>query len=225
MARSKARTYGRKKAAWRAKKKRALVSTVRKVAYSIQETKYFTLDVANIGAAGVYNITPCSLLNSIGVGTSVSTRIGNKIYVKYIRMQVQAYGKPPVGSSGMNIRVVVAKAIGINNGTADQSQLIIPFTSSLESVTGQRNPLYLGKWQVYQDKLFPIMPVTTTLCGPFYNQDWFIPINEQFVFTGTPGATTTSSAMTEKDLIVFVMFSDANCCDVKYKVTVAFKDA
>lgn len=246
------RTYRRKATRRRPTYKRrprksTMYRVARRVAYQIAETKYYdsvvaTPDLANNGlwspqvgndANHPHNKwAVLDLLNSIIVGNTNHTRIGNKIMVKYIQIYIAiGMGKSQDLESG-TCRFLLIRDKGTQGNLIDVAgsyfDPVGPYITGQQiSINAPKNSNNLRRYATLLDRQHSVQlfggSQDAKTATPVMN--FYIPVNRVFTYKAGTDGWNGASCMVE-ETIQFALAADmSGCCNVSLRFRVAYKDA
>lgn len=227
----------------------------------IAETKYYQAHMEFAG--GTFNLTGAtqassllsaatgtvytyqwSLLNALGVGNTDRTRIGSRIFVKYVlityyfQMSVATPGINE-GAYGMNCRyglvldrradqsdTTTRELWDSGNGGVYGSANTIPFyyIAAFKSINNMNRFKFLLDRQhrvIYNNNSGTNSTSATTGTGIVQH---FVPIFKTFDYNYTAGSDMKGGVMQKNDILAYAVPSASNCCIVNATFRIAFTD-
>lgn len=152
----------------------------------------------------------------IGVGTNESSRIGNSVFVKYVRVYIDAL-PTPITATGilrmtyvMDLRQVAATAPGYTD----------VFDSS--SPSALLNRANIGRFKVLYDRRFVIRQMSSD-AGAHFIRSVFVPINREVRWNSNTEASVVKNGVYQ--LLYWVDLDNANACTVTWRTRTAYIDA
>lgn len=230
---------------------RAFSRRVRKIAYGIQEKKFYeywfnaqqTL-AYSAPSASLSNIPigldwmGGSLINTIQVGTANDQRIGHKIHVKYIQLNIFVAPDQTDANhikNGMACRYMVLRDRNAAGQTMPrqitQSQLVPGIVAQHRDLIfgAFRHRDVLGRYKVLCDEQHLASYTSSTSTTGTRVVQKFIKVNRTFNFTSqAPGPVPDmkeTSNMNQGDLLFIACANMVDCCSMRVGVRVCFTDA
>lgn len=224
---------------------------VRRIAYSIAEKKYWQYTFAgtdtavpvaygtawlhplalNADSVAKDTVVPRSLVNTIPLGNTSASRIGNKVFVEYIQLSmfvnfdVPAIANPML-PNGCLLRYGIYYDKQHGGNAAVLPNLFEPYTAATGYNYGAlRNFNTLGKYKTLRDKQIRMAYTSSTTGTGIPAIQEYIPIKREFTLSTAVTDSTTAANMIKNDLGIFVLCSHSNMCYVRIMVRVCFRDA
>lgn len=222
--------------------KKSLAPRVKRITYSVLEKKnaenIFNMNTSTSLATASLDSTTWkiySITNQISQGTTSASRMGNKIFVKYIQLSINFVNDGDNNLNGSTCRygVWIDK-----NKAATHPSATDMFASGTDSATPAYNSCknFVNRTR-FQTKLDRAHLFVTTARSGSTSTDFtflpggvvqhYIPINKWVSYNGT-GSTflhTNSDNMAGNNIILAICASAANCCVVNVFYRVVFFDA
>lgn len=130
-----------------------------RMTYSVPEKKF----IDTTGTTNVPEVGTISLLNPLGQGTSVITRIGQKIVIRSIDLRVRVSAAPPSASPSLYpnmVRVLLVWDNQPNGALAAASDIIEDLTAGTGVIAPQQK-IYISRFRILWDKKFMLSNMPT----------------------------------------------------------------
>jgi len=141
--------------------------------YSVPEKKF----IDTTGTTNVPEVGTLSLLNPLGQGTSVITRIGQKIIIRSIDLRVRVSAAPPSASPSLYpnmVRVLLVWDNQPNGSLANASDIIEDLTAGTGVISPQQK-IYITRFRILWDKKFMLanMPTADAVTAKLNDYDQY----------------------------------------------------
>lgn len=207
---------------------RRFARSVRRVVNTIAEEKYYAINgLLNANSAVTWQFA--SALQGLVQGTTQTTRLGNRIYVKRLELSVTLGANVGMGLNGSICRFVVYHNRNTGGTGSALSGLLITYDQLFDTNTfdALRAINQKGRATILKDGVYPMMATSSnagttvvTTSGPV-NFRVRIPINKTIVYNGNAG--TIADLITD-DYGVGFCSDDAACCQIYIRSKVIFTD-
>lgn len=205
-------------------RKAEITPAVKKVLYSVQELKWKNAAVATLNPGTTWTFT--SALTAIDVGTGVSDRIGNMIFLKSITYTVSICPKLAAASATAD-GGAICRIIWYHNKDCDGALTTGLDVFNTDNFHSNRNQTKVKQVSILDDKVFPMMytsgdaTLARTTGAPTMFKKTIYP-KKKICFKNTGAGI----ANLEDHDYGFAVASDAsNCCEVIVHCQVLFTDA
>lgn len=225
----------------------AMYRVARRVVYNIAETKYkdigpVTLDLTGNGLWSQQNTAVArdaqnvwariDLLNSITIGNTADTRIGNKIMVKYIQIFLTIGQGNSADLESGTCRFLLIKDKATTGDLIDVGQSYFMNTGphlmpDKMSINAAKNYNNMRRYSTLLDRQHSVQMFGDTLgskaatpCMTFY-----IPINRVFTYKSGSSSWNDAANMVQETIQFALAADEAGCCNVSAYFRVGYKDA
>jgi len=160
--------------------------------------------------------TDVDSLVPIGVGQNESSRIGNSVYLKYVRCYFDAL-PTAVTATGI-LRISVLQDLRTVDSTAPA------YTTAFDSASPSAllNRDQIGRFKVLYDRRFVIRQ-TNDQAGAHFIRSMFIPVNREIRWSGDTEASVNKNAIWL--MLYWVDLDNSGSCSVMMRSRAAYIDA
>lgn len=168
-----------------------------------------------------------SFVNAIAQGFDASTRVGNKIFVRYVQVTISFVSDSDLCINGNWIRYVVVHNKDTNGTLVTGADLFSPSFAQYSN-TALRNYTTMNKYRILLDRQFAITTMaysgTTNVTNPCGVTQHYIPVNKQIDFR-TSGTNPLSAAnLISNDIDIGFCAAVKDCCSAKVSLRVVYND-
>lgn len=227
--------------------RKSLYRVARRVAYQIAETKYYETGVVtpDITSNGLWSAQSgdaahlsqnvwarLDLLNGILVGNTNSTRVGNRIMVKYVQVYLAIGQGDATDLESGTCRFLLIRDKGTQGSLIDMRNSY--FSTNGPMLSGQTMPINapknsdtLRRYSTLLDRQHSVQMYGSTAGSKTATpvMTFYIPVNRVFTYKAGSSGWNSSDCMVEETLQFALGADMAGCCNISAYFRVAYKDA